>query len=223
LNTGEFRLRCGAKGSQDDKGKVSVSWRRKASGPSGFGEGSGVTESNMKNRLYLLSIFAITLIPFVGPWEGASSAMSSQATKGIPYQAAYKNAASFMPVLDTDMSNLDVRDAQNRPVSQANSQQELAALFMDSLFEMSVIANTHLVQAIWQDIELYSHLFRDLIWNVYYPLIADLPEALLRASKRFVHNVHNVWITLLLQLVLCSLLSATVLIRSCQHSVILRC
>ena len=177
----------------------------------------------MKNRLYLISILVLCSIPFVASWEGASSVEGSPATEGMSVSAAIPNAASFMPVLDTDMSDLDVRDAQNRPVYNAAARQNLAALFIENLFDLAVVQNLPGVRQIWADIELFSRLFRNLIFNIFYPINTTLPEALARAQKRFVHNVHNLWITLSVALLLCSLLYATILARSCQQSIILRC
>src|SRR5262245_17043757 len=104
----------------------------------------------MKNKLYSISVFAFLLIPFVAPWEGGSITMVGQATRGIPSdQAVAAATASFMPVLDWDMSDLDVRDAQNRPIQDAQAQQSLTALFMTNLFNLTVVNNLHGIDQIW--------------------------------------------------------------------------
>ena len=163
------------------------------------------------------------MIPFVAPWEGAPSVKAGYAAEGISVSAASSNAASFMPVLDTDMSDLDVRDAQNRPVSNASARQDLAALFLDNLFTLAVTCDLNAARAMWSDIELISRLFHNLIFDLLYTFQTAPPEALIKPVKRFVHNVHNLWISLSVGMLLSSLLSATILVRSCQQTVILRC
>jgi len=181
----------------------------------------------MKNRLYSIAIFAVFIIPFVAPWEGGHTGTVGQATKGIRFDKAVlqtsRGAASFMPVLETDMSDLDVRDAQNKVVQNAGESQILADLFMDGLFNLAVVGSLHGINQIWSDLELFSRLFHDLIFNIFYPLQQALPKALLPSTKRFVHNVHNLWISLSVGLLLCtSLISFFSLNSSCQR-LILRC
>jgi len=178
----------------------------------------------MKNRLYSIAIFAVFLVPFVAPWEGGHTGMVGQATKGIRFDKAVAPAtASFMPVFDTDMSDLDVRDAQNRVVHKAGASQILTELFMNGLFNLAVVGSLHGINQIWSDLELFSRLFHDLIFDIFYPLQQAIPKALLPPTKRFVHNVHNLWISLSVGLLLCtSLISFFSLNSSCQK-LILRC
>jgi hypothetical protein len=178
----------------------------------------------MKNRLYSISIYAVFLIPFVGPWEGASSLKAGYTTEGTAFkQAAYQSAASFMPILDTDMSDLDVRDTQNRPVREAGSSQGLTELFMNSLFNLTVVGNLHGISQIWEDISLFSRLFHDLIFNIFYPLREAIPKALQPSTKRFVHNVHNLWISLSVGLFLCISGFMNFLAKPSHQKLILRC
>ena len=166
----------------------------------------------MKNRLYSLSIYAVLLIPFVAPWEGGPSANGGVPAGGIALSAAYKNAASFMPVIDLDLADLDVRDARNQPVQGAEARDSLAALFMDNLFNLAVLSSLHGISQILSDLELLSRLFHNLIFNIASTLARALPSALQPPSKRFVHNVHNLWtvfiVGIFLRVFMCINLSA---------------
>src|SRR5690349_326241 len=116
----------------------------------------------MKNRLHLIAIYAVFLIPFVAPWEGASSAKGWFATKGVEFNQAVTPVSgvtvSFMPVLDWDMSDLDVRDAQNHPVRNAQATQDITRLFLGNLFQLVVISDLRVIEQIWADAALFSRL-----------------------------------------------------------------
>jgi hypothetical protein len=181
----------------------------------------------MKNKLSLISFCALFSIPFVAPWEGASLVRAGHATEGINLiQVApqeVRGAASFLPVFDLDMSGLEVRDAQNKPVKSASAVQNLTELFTSSLFQLTVAENPHGIRQIWNDLALFSHLFNNLIFNIFYPPQKAIPNALLPSIKRFVHNVHNLWIALSVGLFLSAILIAPIFKNSsCQH-LILRC
>jgi hypothetical protein len=153
----------------------------------------------MKNRLYSIAISVLFLIPFVAPWEGGHTGMVGQATRGVRFDAAApgsQDAAIFMPVLDTDTSDLDVRDSHNRPVRSVVASQSMSELFMDSLFNLAVVDSLHGINQIWSDLELFSRLFHNLIYNIFYPLQQAIPKVWQPPTKRFVHNVHNLWISL---------------------------
>ena len=176
----------------------------------------------MKNKLYFISVSAVLLIPFVAPWEGAASVGTRFATKGVLFDQVAA-ATSFMPVLDLEMSGLDVRDAQNRPVRDAAAVQNLTALFMDSLFTLTVVSDTHSMSQIWSDLELFSRLFHNLIYNIFYPLQQAIPKALQPPTKRFVHNVHNLWTSLSVGIFLCTFLFANFFVKPSHQMLILRC
>ena len=177
----------------------------------------------MKNRLYSIAVFAVILIPFVAPWEGAGRSNGQHAAEGIRFHGASQNASSFMPVLDVEMSDLDARDARNRPINGSSSSQVLRDLFISSLFKLSVVDELHGLRQIWSDLQLYSHLFRDLIFNVFHPLWCAVPLALQPAIKRFVHNVHNVWIPFLVGVFLCGFLTLKTSRNTSLQHLILRC
>jgi hypothetical protein len=128
-----------------------------------------------------------------------------------------------MPILDTDMSDLDVRDAQNRPVISAAARQGLSALFMDNLFNLTVVYSLHGIRQAISDVEILSRLFRDLIYNVACTLARALPSALKPPSKRFVHNVHNLWTTFVVGVFLAILMSAKLLAKPAPHTCQIRC
>jgi len=172
----------------------------------------------MKNKLYSLSVFAVLLIPFVAPREGSSIATVGRATEGNVI-----SAASFMPVFDWDMSDLDVRDAQNRPIRDAQSTQTLTELFINNLFGLAVVNNLHAIDEIWNELTAFSRLFHGLIFNVVYALNQSIPKAWLPSTKRFVHNVHNLWIVLSVGLCFCSLQLAPLFIKPSNQRLILRC
>jgi hypothetical protein len=181
----------------------------------------------MKNKLYSISVSALFLIPFVAPWEGVSSVRAAHATEGIYSQTAAPlgvgGAASYLPIVDLDMSGLDARDAQNRPINQPSSTQDLTALFTSNLFTLAVSADAHLIRQIWSDLEAFSHLFNDLLLRMAHVIQMAVPAALLPTTKRFVHNVHNLWIALSVGLFLSAILIAPIFKNSsCQH-LILRC
>jgi hypothetical protein len=180
----------------------------------------------MKNKLYLISFLAASFIPFVAPWEGASLVKAGHAAGGINFQAApqeVRGAASFLPQFSLDMSGLDVRDAQNKPVKDVSALQNLTELFTSSLFSLVVLEDSQLMRQIWQDMALFSHLFNNMIFNIYYPLLKAIPAALLPSIKRFVHNVHNLWIapSVGIFLVVCG--SMLILKKASHQRLILRC
>lgn len=128
-----------------------------------------------------------------------------------------------MPVLDLSLIDLDVRDTQNRPVKTAGEKQLLSALFMDSLFDLTVLNETHGMAQIWSDLKLYSHLFHDLIFNVAHPLWVLMTAALQPSTKRFVHNVHNLWITAFVGILLSNFAALKIFLTESPRRVNLRC
>ena len=177
----------------------------------------------MKNRLYSIAIFVITLIPLVGSWEGASP-MATDPTKGILIErAALQNAASFMPVLDWDMSDLDVRDNHNQPIKDIAVSQNLTELFINNLFKLAIINDLHGIRQIFADVNVYFSLFHSLFYNVLYPLERAIQEALQPPTKRFVHNVYNLWISLSVGIFLCCMLFLQFRTKTSSMPLVLRC
>ncbi len=181
----------------------------------------------MKNRLYSIAIYAVFLIPFVAPWEGERQTSGALATKGIQFTQAVSpaagGAASFLPAIEWDMSDLDVRDAQNRPVRDAGSTQEITRLFLNSLFQLTVVSDFHVMVQVWTDAAFFSHLFHNLIFNILYPLWESLPKVWRPSTKRVVHNVYNMWITLSVGVFLCTMLFQKIFEKPSHQKLILRC
>ncbi len=169
----------------------------------------------MKNRLYSIAIFAVLLIPSVAPWEGGRQTPGDIATEVKFF--------SYMPALDLYMADLDVRDAQNQPVKEPLSQLALSELFMSNLFNLAVLSHPRNMEQIWTDLKLYSYLFRDLIFNIAYPLWTVLPMALQPSIKRFVHNVHNLWIIAFVGVLLCNFIALNLSTNSSPQRLNLRC
>ena len=178
----------------------------------------------MKNKLYYIAISAVILLPFVAPWEGDLASQRGTATEGNVFvQATAPAAASFLPVFDWDMSDLDARDSQNRPITDAAAVEDLTVLFRSTLFNMTVIGNLHGIEQIWNDIAIFSRLFHNLFFNLTYAAVELLPKGILPSSKRFVHNVHNLWIPLAVGVFFCSLLISPLFIKPTLQHVVLRC
>ncbi len=177
----------------------------------------------MKNRLYSIAIFVITLIPFVGSWEGASP-VATDPTKGILIELAVTQAtASFMPVLDWDMSDLDVRDSHNQPIKDSAADQNLTELFINNLFQLAITNDLHGIRQNYTDINVFSRLFHSLFYNVLYPLERAIQEAIQPPSKRFVHNVHNLWISLSVGIFLSCLMALRFRTKTSSMALVLRC
>jgi hypothetical protein len=157
--------------------------------------------NQMKNRLYSIALFAI-LIPFAGPWEGArlpEGLAAGKPSKGI------LAASDYLPLIDLDLADLDARDANNQPIQSDVAAQQLSDLFLNNLFNLTMVRDLHGMAQIWTDLQLLSALFHDLIIDSVLPWIRALPNVILPSPKRFVHNGDNLWITLFVgTLLLCT-------------------
>ena len=150
--------------------------------------------------------------------------MATGATEGIHIQQAVAAAtASFMPVLDWDMTDLDVRDSQNRPTQDTSQNQGLTELFISNLFDLVVINNLHGIRHILMDLDLFSHLFNSLFFDLAYRFETAVLEALQPSSKRFVHNVYNLWISLSVGILLCRCAVTRFLSNLSLQKLVLRC
>ena len=169
----------------------------------------------MKNKLSSIAILVTLLVPFVASWEGAVLATAGRnATEGT---------SIFLPVLDWDMSGLDARDAQNRPVQDPQASQDLTALFVSNLFSLTVLKDQHAMAEIWNELSIYSHLFKGLIFNMAYVIFQGIPKALAPSTKRFVHNVHNLWIVISVGIFFCTAGVLFAFSKPSQQRLILRC
>lgn len=170
----------------------------------------------MRTRLALTSLL-FCIIPVVGLWEGGSLLKV-----GIPATGNY-NAQVFLPSLNTDFSDLDVRDSQNRPIKDAKSQQEIASLFLENLFHLTVVAEPHALRQAWAGLETFSHLFHNLIFDCGQAVFRWLDEAIPPPSKRFVHNVNNLWTTISVGVLLSLFLGRHNRFQKAPLKVTLRC
>lgn len=172
----------------------------------------------MKNKLPFIAVLATLLVPFVAPWEGAcQSSIGGSATKGASFYA------SALPRLDWELSDLDVRDAQNRPIRNAQSSQNLTALFMGNLFALAVLQDLRPVQQMWDELVIFSRLFRDAFFNISYMILGAVEALIAPSTKRFVHNVHNLWIQLSVGLFIACAMVVPIFARPASQHRILRC
>ena len=119
--------------------------------------------------------------------EGGPSKEVGLAATGIAY---------LMPQVDNDFSDLDVRDAQNRPVQAPQAKQQLEELFRESLINLTVFAAPHIVSQTEDWLNQFSHLFNKSIFARLVVVVGLFQDAFLPPNRRFVHNVHNLCTTL---------------------------
>lgn len=154
----------------------------------------------MRNKLSALALLCAILIPFARPWEGVPSLVGNRAkgTLSGTVPTAQKMASvgtvpSFMPVFGLDLSDLDARDSKNRLIKDSQRRGELQALFVDNLFNLTVLFDLHGMRAICSDMQLFLNLFHDTIFNCSRVVLGAIQEALQPPEKRFVHNGDNLW------------------------------
>jgi hypothetical protein len=179
---------------------------------------------------YMKSIKSIVLSMFVMscavPWEGAQSETAGRTAQDIFFQESAAVSAfspSFLPDLSADMADLDVRDAQNRPIRGAAAQAELTELFINNLYVLAVWTTPHGLRTLQTSISSFLALFRNAIFNTVIPSFREALRTLAPAKKRFVHNVHNLWITLSVGLLIGFLTTLKVLQLRAQRCLVLRC
>jgi hypothetical protein len=166
----------------------------------------------MKKKILLaLSLCAILVAALR---VGGRQATGDTAATGIAF---------FMPPGNDDFSDLDARDAQNRPIRSANSQQALVTLFRENLLDLTVFASPHAVTQTMSEIELVLHLFNKLVLMNAPIVLEFLEEAIMPPSRRFVHNVHNLWVTFSVGIFAGSLLLCTCCLSKSPRCVNLRC
>ena len=149
-------------------------------------------------KIFLLTLI-ICAIPVAALWEGGRHSPGDKAVSGIAF---------LLPHVNNDFSDLDVRDAQNHSISTPSDRQALENLFRENLLELTVFASPHSITEIYDWINTFSHLFNKSIYTRLAMGFGFLLDVYLPASKRFVHNVHNLWITLFVPLLICSSLFA---------------
>ncbi len=148
-------------------------------------------------------IFLLTLIfcaiPVAALREGGRQIPGDKAVSGIAF---------LLPQVDIDFSDLDVRDAQNRRISTPSASHALENIFRENLLNLTIFAPPHSFTEIYNWINTFSHLFNKSIYARLITVFGLFQDAILPSSKRFVHNVHNLWITLFVPLLICSSLFA---------------
>ena len=154
---------------------------RKASGPSV--RLAGLPNQMKKNTLLLLLLCAI---PVAALREGGRQTSGDKAVSGIAF---------LLPQIDNDLSDLDVRDAENRPVQAPSAKQALEDLFRENLLNLTVFAAPHAVSETNNWLILFSHLFNKSIYARLALIFGLFQEACLPSNRRFVHNVHNLCTT----------------------------
>jgi hypothetical protein len=152
----------------------------------------------MKKITLLLLLFCA--IPVAALWEGGRQLPGDKAASGI---------ALLLPPAETDFSDLDVRDAQNRRISTPSARQALENLFRENLLDLTIFAAPHSITQIYNWLDTFSHLFNKSIYTRLITFFGLFQEAILPPTKRFVHNVHNLWITLFVPLLICSSIFAS--------------
>lgn len=152
----------------------------------------------MKKTLYALSLFLF--LPFVGPWEGGSQLNVGKPAGGVfaapeSLLAAGVTAPASLQAVAGDFADLDVRDAQNRPVNSLKAHDDIIALFLANLFDLTVTALPHSVAQEHAYLESLSLLFLKSFFAPLSIAFGTLETAFTSHKKRFVHNVHNLWIS----------------------------
>jgi len=136
-----------------------------------------------KTILLLLFLCAIPVAALV---EGGRQTPGDNAATGIAF---------LLPQVDNDFSDLDVRDAQNRPVQAPSAKEALEELFRENLLNLTVFAFPHAVSETNNWLILFSHLLNKAIYARLALIIGLFQEAVLPSNRRFVHNVHNLCTT----------------------------
>lgn len=109
--------------------------------------------------------------------------------------AAAATGIAFLLPPAVDLSDLDVRDAQNNPIISPTSQAELIELFRENVVNLIVFAPPHAMTATMLWIESLSNLFNKSILYRLSVVFGPIQELLFSPQRRFVHNVHNLWVT----------------------------
>jgi hypothetical protein len=159
-------------------------------------------------KIFLLTLF-VYAIPVAALREGGrqfrqTSGETSPTVWRAPGDKAVSGIAILLPQMDNSLSDLDVRDSQNRPISTPSARLELENIFRENLLNLTIFAPPHSVAAIYDWLNTFSHLFNSLIYTRLISVLGLFQEAILPSIRRFVHNVHNLWITLFVPLLICS-------------------
>jgi len=178
--------------------------------------GAAGLPNSMTYKQYSISLLLCT-IPFVGLWKGAPSVRVGGPTKGIV------SARAYLPQLSLDFTDLDARDAQNRPLEDDPSRPSLTSIFLENLFTLTVVQAPHDLREAWSLLDAFSHLFHNAILTVSQTFNGILDAFLNRPGNRFVHNVNNLWVTISVGVFPALFLSANYRLQRTPKTLNLRC
>jgi len=191
--------------------------------------GAAGLPNSMTYKQYSISILLCT-IPFVGLWKGAPSLKVGGPTKGIqPHirrtagSLAVSSARTYLPQLSLDFTDLDARDAQNRPLQNDASQPSLTSLFLENLFTLTVAQSPHDLREAWSLLDAFSRLFHNAILIARQTMNNVLDASLNRSRNRFVHNVNNLWVTISVGVLFALFLSTNLRLQRVPQKLNLRC
>ena len=174
-----------------------------------------------KKTLLAVSLCAILIAALR---VGGRQATGDTTAGGIAYfTAGVRPLVNMGSDPSLDFADLDVRDSQNRPVLNAESTQFLITLFRENLLDLTVFASPHAAVQTMREIESISHLINNLILMNAPMVFEFLEEAIMPSSRRFVHNVHNLWVTFSVGIFAGSLLLCTCRLSKSPRRVYLRC
>jgi hypothetical protein len=111
-------------------------------------------------------------------------------------KTTYTTVVSYLPQIQADFSDLDVRDAQNHAVSSTQAIGELVLLFRENAVDLLVRATPPVLHEMYSLIDAFTHLFKDTFYTVTRAGLEQIQTAYFTGIRRVVHNVHNLWITL---------------------------
>ena len=136
-------------------------------------------------KIKTLLLFTFCAIPVAAPRVGAHQATGGKAATGI----------AFLVSPQVDLADLDVRDAQNHRIISPAAHEELTQLFRENLVNLMVFAPSHAMAVTMSWIESISYLFNKPILRKLSIIFESLQVLILPPSRRFVHNVNNLWVT----------------------------
>src|SRR5882672_1768937 len=127
----------------------------------------------MKKTTLLLVL--LCAIPVAALEEGGRQSPGDKAVTGIVF---------LLPQVDTDFSDLHVRDAENRPVQAPSAKQALEELFRENLLDLTVFAAPHAVSTTNNWLILFSHLLNKAIYARLGFILSLFQEACLPSNRR---------------------------------------
>ena len=148
-----------------------------------------------KKTLLAVSLCAILVAAPRG--GGGPRRLGPEAATGIAFFTSGVRPLVYMgsdPGLD--FSDLDVRDSQNNRILNPAAHEKLTELFRENLVNLMVFAPPHAVIATMSWVESISRLFNKAIMYRLSVILDPFQVLILPPSRRFVHNVNNLWVTI---------------------------